>query len=497
MEEGVRGGRLFDLRFTMFVFDDIDSRTDSAAAVDKKLKIIAHDILPAGTADTLKLFPQNLIHEDSVLNQIFERRVDVLSERQESGPVKAFEQLELAPDPVHAGKHVIASATPTWGGLDMRAARVYLADSGRAAFMAEYQHEFDVDKSEYVLRNWRDDVHVITWSKFAAVFGQPSIPDRWFKYGFNDWARTKTERHANVAGFVTVSGQNEPLPGVIFLYNCMSFPAATQADDVARRILKTIDPAGGWDELIKAHVTRELLERHVTDTTALIQAQRAVRARVLPAHVRPVLTQRHYVRWRMSHERDDVRRVYRDVYGLPFEGKNPGQDGGLEMLNHCMQVDPSVTHPFKPGVLGYSRFFLIVDDGKDAPVRAARPDALHDSDLARYQFRRWRDRPPKMNEAGEVEHGRIKANDDFGQGLQMLFCDNCVQAAPLTKDEQVMAQLPAHVRPEAVAQVTDPHERQRLLTAQMMQRRAIEAKMHRPRNRSTVTAWRDLAKDGR
>jgi hypothetical protein len=68
LEEGVRGGRLFDLRFTMFVFDDIDNRTDSPAAVEKKLKIISHEILPAGTPDTLKLFPQNLIHEDSVLN---------------------------------------------------------------------------------------------------------------------------------------------------------------------------------------------------------------------------------------------------------------------------------------------------------------------------------------------------------------------------------------------------------------------------------------------
>jgi hypothetical protein len=97
LEEGVRGGRLFDLRFSMFVLDDIDSRKDSPAAVEKKLKIIAHEMLPAGTPDTLKLFPQNLIHEDSVLNQIYTRRSDVLSERQESGPVKAFAELELVP----------------------------------------------------------------------------------------------------------------------------------------------------------------------------------------------------------------------------------------------------------------------------------------------------------------------------------------------------------------------------------------------------------------
>ncbi len=92
LEQGVRGGRQNDLRFTMIVLDDIDDIKDSPAAVEKKLDIISRSILPAGQADTIILFAQNLIHEDSVLNQILTRRSDVLSERVASGPVPAFEQ---------------------------------------------------------------------------------------------------------------------------------------------------------------------------------------------------------------------------------------------------------------------------------------------------------------------------------------------------------------------------------------------------------------------
>ena len=45
------------------------------------LEIIAYEILPAGTPQTLKLFPQNLVRDDGVLAQILNRETDVLSRR--------------------------------------------------------------------------------------------------------------------------------------------------------------------------------------------------------------------------------------------------------------------------------------------------------------------------------------------------------------------------------------------------------------------------------
>ncbi|MDQ3755980.1 MAG: hypothetical protein M3371_14765 [Acidobacteriota bacterium] len=456
LDQGIRGGRKDDLRFTLIVLDDIDDIKDSPAAVQKKLDIISRSILPAGQRDTLVLFAQNLIHDDSVLNQIVTRRSDVLSQRRVSGPVPAFTQLELRDQTTERGLvWEIASAQPSWPDIDMEAAGRYLAKSGRASFLAEYQHDFAADRAELVLSNWRDDVHVITWSEFAAVFGVRRPPARWYKYVGHDWARTKSQYHANVAGIVSVSGMNEPLPGFVFLHDCMSFEAGTEADDVALRLLQTVAPAGvadalDWEGLIRATLTREHLERYVAGATALVAARREAIAYVIPPLVATALAEQNYVTWRMSHERTDLRQLYEEVYGLPFEGVNPGRDGGIETLNHYLQVEVSAPHPFRPGQRGFTRFFLVVADERAAYPADVLPDKLHDSDLARYQFAHWRHVPLRLTEAGVIERGAKKENDDFGQMLQMLFFDNGVRAAPLTDDERRLAQLPDYLRPAEV-----------------------------------------------
>jgi hypothetical protein len=60
LKEGVRGSRLDDMRFSMFVFDDVDSRRFSADVIRKNLDTIAYEILSAGTPQTLNLFPRTL-----------------------------------------------------------------------------------------------------------------------------------------------------------------------------------------------------------------------------------------------------------------------------------------------------------------------------------------------------------------------------------------------------------------------------------------------------
>jgi hypothetical protein len=494
LEEGVRGGRLFDLRFTMFVFDDIDNRKDSPAGVEKKLKIIAHEILPAGTPETLKLFPQNLQHEYSALNQIYTRRSDVLSERQESGPVKAFDELELEPDLVHLGKWVIKRASPTWPGIDLRAARVFLGDSGRAAFLAEYQHEFDDDRSELVLKNWRDEVHVITWSQFEAVYKAREIPRRWNKFAGNDWATTKTRFHANVAALLAVASQNEPVPGVTFMYRPMSFRPGTQADDVALRLLKAISPAaavGGvsysWDELVESSLRRTNLERFISDVSRLIEARRDVLAGIIPSATSEMIARHNFTRFRMSHEAKAARDVYRRVYGLPFAGVNPGSDGGVEFLNNLTHVDRKRPHPFKADELGEgglyrlgrSAFFLIVEDGEEVPLRALRPDALHDAALCRYQLARWRNVPAKLGPSGEVLPGPEKLNDDFGNLLMMQFHDGPLPSAPLTRAELVEEVTPEKYRYDALlaesphAAGLEPHQEMTLVWNRQQAERKI------------------------
>jgi hypothetical protein len=143
----------------------------------------------------------------------------------------------------------------------------------------------------------------------------------------------------------------------------------------------------------------------------------------------------------MSHEALGPRDVYQKVYGLPFETANPGADGGIELLNHYMQVDYALPHSFRPQHSGHTRVFIIVDEDKIDYPTALMPDLLLDSDLARYQFRHWRHTEPRLTVKGLLEHGPEKMNDDFGNGLMMLFHDNIVRAAPLTKEERIEAML--------------------------------------------------------
>jgi hypothetical protein len=134
---------------------------------------------------------------------------------------------------------------------------------------------------------------------------------------------------------------------------------------------------------------RDGLERYASDATQLLSARREVPARVIPQYVNPIIQKLHYVRFMMSHEARTQRDIYRTVYGLPFGAANPGTEGGIDWLNHYMMVDKEREHPFRPGQKGFSRFFLIVDDNKLECPAALLPDALHGSDLARYQFKHW------------------------------------------------------------------------------------------------------------
>jgi hypothetical protein len=65
----------------LFVLDDIDDSKDSPHIVAKKLEILKYSVLPARADNTLILFVQNLIHRDSVCQQIRDQRADILSDR--------------------------------------------------------------------------------------------------------------------------------------------------------------------------------------------------------------------------------------------------------------------------------------------------------------------------------------------------------------------------------------------------------------------------------
>ncbi|MBA3765386.1 MAG: hypothetical protein H0W99_00075 [Acidobacteria bacterium] len=475
LDVGIRGANVDNQRVSMIVPDDIDRPTDSPSLCETKMTVFLSDILPTKERDTLTICAQNLIHSNGVINRIYTGQTPALATAKFSGPYPMVENLvtERITDDRGRVRDMVRSGKPTWEWYGLDRAQSDIDTYTLEVFQRECQHDLTSGgKDGLVLRHYNDGVHVITEEEFAARFGSPEIPRLWTKDVFHDWSKTKSEYHANITGKVTVSSQNSVLPGHIFIYDLHSFEGGTEADDVAPEILKSISPfvmVGGvrrsWDELMRADLERSRLDLYMTDTTELLRARRDVLARVLPQYVQPILRAQNYRRFRMSHEAKSARDVYRRVYGLPFEGVNPGADGGIELLNHLMRVDYDRPSPFKVGVMGYTRVHIIVKSEKAAYPAVLRSNELHGSDLARFQFKHCRYIPPRMTEAGMIEQGKVlKMHDDFPNGLMMIFFDGLPRAVPLSEEEERELSLPARIRPENLAQLS-PEDQNRAADA--------------------------------
>jgi hypothetical protein len=504
---GVRGIRKGKERVRGFVLDDVDDYDDSPQVALKKANTLASSVLPTSDTEFFVIGAQNLITEHSVFNRIYTKQDTMLAHRAIAGPLKAFENLETE---FRDGRDMITGGVSNWPErVTPEVCQRFIDTYGLIRFMAEFQHDFSSNKQGLCFENYDDNVHVITKSEFFQVFGTREIPTRWWKYQFHDHARTKTAYHANVTGTVAVSSMNEKLPGFIFLFNLMSFPAQTEAEEVAMRILKGISPTVEvnhqkrlWDELVESSLHRAHLEQFTFDLTKLIRMRRATLAKIIPPLVPGLVAQKNYKGWRMSHEAiNGPGRVYKEVYGLPFNACNPGADGGLELFNHYLKVDYSSAHPFganenRTDGRGFSRTFIVVEDDELAYTADVSPERLHDAALCRYQFNHWRYTTPTLNDKGEKEWGPQKMNDDFGNGLMMLFHDNMPQAAPLNRNETIHEYLPVAIKDETInaqPQLTG-EERGKLLTLQQLKMKQIAKQVDKKSTRNVIGSYRRFAR---
>lgn len=395
LDVGVRGGRVGDLRPTLIIFDDIDDHADSPLVVQNKLETIARSIIPAGTRDTVILGAQNLIHRNSVFNQILTRKTSVLSRRIVSGPFPAFEGLEIEARQTEQGpRNIITEGSPTWEDFDLAACQKFLNDSGREAFLAEYQHDFSASEQGRVIPEYDESLHVITWSQFACIFGERRIPAHWFCECGHDVGFTAS--HLSAWTFIATSAENASLPGLRFRYRGLTYSGI------------------GVDE----------------------QAE-AVRAAILPGE--------QVRRWRMSHEALSERKTYREKYGFNFQACDSGKTAGVSQWRHFLRVDRSKPHPFHDdeeiaeGVyrLGFPGWFDIVDDDQFLAPRDDRGLATH-----RRQTVGWRYRPDVMGVGGLSKNEPLKADEDSVDSTRMITATWGPTSTPLTESEAIDAELP-------------------------------------------------------
>ena len=461
LDVGVRGANIDDMRVTLLVPDDIDDISDTPLQSEQKMEKFLHSVLPTKKQGTLFVCAQNLVIESGVINRIVTGDVPALANARISGPHPRVRELVTEQRTVNGRQRdIVLSGEVTWPGNDsLERVQEDIDTFTLPVFLKECQHELHVDKSGLVLTPWLDKIHVITEEEFQSVFHYPRVPAHWPKEVVHDWANTKSAYHANVAFKLTVSPQNEPLPGCLFIYDPMSFEPNTQADDVAIRILKSIAPEvmvkgvlQSWEDILRAEFERHNLEQFVSSATSLIRARRDVLAKIIPPLVGPLLKLHHYRRFRMSHEAADQRNVYRRVYGLPFNGINPRKEGGLEFARHYMRVDMNRAHPFKKDLMGWSQIYVIVPNEKKGYPVAIRSDVLHDSDLLRFQFAHWRYAVPHLTANGILDQGPQKLHDDFGNALQMAMINGGLLAEPLTYAEKIEELIPPDTRLEALLQ---------------------------------------------
>lgn len=403
LDVGVRGGRVGELRPTLIILDDIDDSGDSPLVVMNKISRISRSIVPAGTDRTRIIFPQNLIHRNSVANQVYTRKIDLFSKRRISGPFAAFTNLKIEMRQTETGpRNIIVDGSPTWPDIDLLACQKFLDDSGRDAFLAEYQHDFAASEQGRVIPEYDETRHVITWSQFERVFGSFRIPQHWLCECGHDVGFTSG--HLSAWTWIATSSQNSKLPGLRFRYRGATFNG-TGVDEQAAAIKRLMWP----DEKVQV--------------------------------------------WRMSHEALSERKTYREKYGLPFKACDSKKTAGLSQWNFFLQPDRTKPHPFHEDqkgddglyILGCPSWFDVVDDDQLVTPRDDRGLMIH-----RRQTIDWRYRPDILGVGGMSKNEPMKADEDTCDSTRMVTATWGPNATELTYAEKINAAIPKNYRIETL-----------------------------------------------
>jgi predicted phage terminase large subunit-like protein len=144
LDTAARGTKIDDQRPDLIILDDIDNSEDGDRMLRKNERLLTRSILPAGSDDLAVIFAQNLIHQNSLANQLATNRADWLTDRHVSGPHPAvvglrYESMGLSDD----GKirWLITGGEPTWAGMDLEECERKMNLFGADAFIAESQND--------------------------------------------------------------------------------------------------------------------------------------------------------------------------------------------------------------------------------------------------------------------------------------------------------------------------------------------------------------------
>lgn len=450
LNSSMRGLRVGTLRPNQIVLDDIDDIKDSVALAQSKLAVIRASILPVVSDNASIDFPQNLITEHSVLNQIYTGKSDVLSERTAIGVTKAFTRLDIdtrIDERSNRIKHtILPSSVPSWSGFDIAKAQKFLDASGLDTFRAEYQNELDRYKSGKVIPEYSENAQLITWSIFEKMFGERQIPAHWhIKAGLDVGYSEGQYPHYSAWVFVATSAMNSALPNKVFIYRTRSF-IGTSIDDQAETILSEIGR-----------------ERNQINS------------------------------WQMSHEKTGEMMTLRQRHRIPFHKFHYYKaEDGVAQWRHLSRADKSKPNPFKEDKyaadgcfeVGCPELFYVVDDDQFLAPRDDRGLRLF-----REQVTTWEYVPVKLTESGQTQQKPSKINDDFMDACKGVLALWGAQSAPLTRTEKIEELLPPQIRQSHIDEVEDVTAKDGLLNRRRIEILNLENQLKKPIRSAAMTRF--------
>lgn len=422
LDQGMAGANEEDVRPTLIIPDDVDSRDGSPVIAESNFNAFTLEVLPMRQADTLVFYAQNLISRYSVMYRIQSQRERVLTNRKPTVPVPAVRDLVTETRTVGGIlKDVFVSGRPTWRGWDRRRVQDEIDAYGLPAFLRECQHEVEGDKQGRVIPEYEDSpgrrTHVITWSQFERKFGLRRVPEAWdcdvgLDIGY-------TPEHLTAWSFVTTSGENTPLPNKKFRYRGLTYTAPL-LDDMAADVKRRLWPG----------------------------------ERVL--------------RQRMSHEKKGERLTLNQKHGFLFRSCKSQKTSGIPQWRHYLRCDHSRPHPFHEDRqladgswdLGEPGWFDVVDDDQ---LESPRDDA--GLKTHREQVVSWLYAPTPLTETGMREAVPVKAYEDTNDSTRMVTAEWGPAMAGKTDRERAEDRLQPGIRLVDIPQLPTPEQQAQAVTS--------------------------------
>lgn len=412
----------------LIILDDIDEAEETPHMVKKKLNLLRYSIIPAKAENTLILFPQNLIHRDSICQQIRDQRADILSDRVFVGPFPLMkwyeaEQIEVEGDETGAKKWIITDGEVFDEALDIPYCEQLLNDGGRDSFDRECQQEVLKVGSDKDFREWDETVHLITYDEFREFWAKegvnvwdqkrqrPIIPHNWNVGEGFDWGTTP--EHPSAVVYCARPNETSVLSDSFFVFAetvLPIYPIPSHAD------IPLVSPGRVAEAIQATHKRWNVQESQIK--LRLMSHEASAALNTMAVDLKPELK--------------------------VFFGKwKPRRGSGVPQIQNLLEIDYTKNHPFRRCPTGHPhagkplkgcpRIFFLAPKKQgrlllNALGKLSVAQPMDASGLARLRF--------EMPIYSHLNTGQDKIDDDAVDGLRGLMNVFGVQAKkPSTREE--------------------------------------------------------------